>query len=213
MSFHSASSWQPIHRMFNALTVILTDSTMLHPNRSAQTILLTFVLSSALHRIPFAFFALDVFCQTMSRKLRSKTRLEKQQVQRTKETIKEFISSKKQKNCVVTKLDCLEQEDFLSLFELMPLKPSNGMRILRSHTAVQPVKTKDLPKQPPISDAGEFNKNRIQKGLKRQQALGKTYVDYPCHHIISTIFQFRCKLRSGKTYRGYFASAKTIHTI
>lgn len=112
-------------------------------------------------------------------------------MQHIKEKIKEFVSStQKVKNCAVTKIDCLKQDDFLSLFELMPVKWPNGILILRSHSAVQPIETKDLQRQPSIRDTDDSNKIRFHNRLKRRLALGKAYMSIWITHATVLFWLF-----------------------
>lgn len=106
----------------------------------------------------------------MSRILRSKTRLKKQQVQH----MKEIVLCTNIANCTVTEIDSFEQKEFLALFELIPAKQPTGINGHRS--AVNSLKRKAFRKQPSKLDSDDSIE--LDDLSRQKSAFGKTYGPY-----------------------------------
>lgn len=102
----------------------------------------------------------------MSRSLRSNSRQKKLQVQEIKQVDKALRSNIS--NCTETKIDCFEQREFLSLFELTPVQKQhviNGENFGSERRITRSLKGLNT-----IDDSN--NNNQIKK--QRKIAFGKT---------------------------------------
>lgn len=107
----------------------------------------------------------------MSRSLRSNTRWKKLQVQQIKQVDNKLrININK---CTATSIDSLEQEEFLSLYGLIPNKQQNGKTKVLQRSVERPIE--NIVRQPlerqPSTDDDSNNNNRLQS--KRKITLGK----------------------------------------